>query len=285
MEISVIIPSFNRPEWSVRAIQSVINQTYKNWNLIFIDDGSTDNTYERVSKYLSGQSNISYTIVKNPNLGVSHARNTGIKLSTSPYVSFLDCDDQWFPHKLETQVNFLKANPNFNWVYTEERWLKNNQPFTKKKQHIKYDTNIFQNCVHRCFIGASTVLINKSIFQDIGLFNESFPVCEDYELWLRIANKYPIGFINDELIIKHGGHADQLSTQYKAMDYWRVKASAAMLSSKLDTSRSEAIIEFINKKLPILINGFKKYNHPEKLQDILSIRKKIDHFISNSTSL
>lgn len=284
MEISVIIPSFNRPEWSVRAIQSVINQTYKNWNLIFIDDGSTDDTYERVTQYLKLQKNIHYTVIKNSNFGVSHARNTGIKLSSSPYISFLDCDDQWLPHKLETQVNYLKANPKISWVYSEERWLKNGQPFLRKKQHIKFDKNIFQNCVHRCFIGASTVLINKSIFHDIGLFNEDFPVCEDYELWLRIANKYPIGFISDELIIKNGGHADQLSTQYKAMDYWRVKASAAMLNSQLENSKSEAITKFINKKLPILINGFKKYNHPEKLQDMLKIRENVDHFISNFTS-
>ncbi len=276
MKVNVIIPSYNRPEWTIRAIQSVAMQTYSNWHLILVDDGSSDNTYERACDYLKSCDGISYTTVKTPNLGVSHARNIGIKLSSSPLISFLDCDDWWFPHKLEAQVNFLNNNPHLKWVYTEELWLKNDQPFLRKKQHQKFDTNIFENCVNRCFIGVSSVMIMREIFNTIGFFNEDYPVCEDYELWLRISNKYPIGFLSEEHIVKNGGHDDQLSTKYKAMDYWRVKASASMLNKGLSENQTQAIKTFINKKAPILINGFNKYNHPKKAQEILRIKSLIE---------
>jgi len=275
MDISVVIPCYNRPEWSVRAIKSVIDQSYKNWQLIVIDDGSTDNTYERISSYLESCDDITYTLVKTPNLGVSHARNLGIKLSESPYISFLDCDDEWLPHKLESQMSFLKNSPDLKWVYSDERWLKNNQLFNKKNQHCKFAENIFENSVERCFIGASTVVMAREIFNEVGYFNESFPVCEDYDLWLRASHQYPIGFISEELIIKHGGHNDQLSTKYKAMDYWRVKSSASMFVKVMDNKKKLAIKNFINKKAPILIHGFEKYNAPEKAKEIQSIQSSL----------
>ena len=276
MQISAIIPCFNRPQYSIEAIKSILDQTHPVNEVIFINDGSTDNTAEVVTKYLQTHSPIPFVVVTTPNLGVSHARNLGIKLAKFEWLAFLDSDDRWVINKIEQQINFIQKNPQYLWLYTDETWLKSNLIFNKKNQHKKHSTHIFENCIRKCFIGPSTTLIHKSIFKDVGLFNDQFPVCEDYELWLRISKKYPLGFIDNELTIKNGGHTDQLSTKYKAMDYWRVKALSLHLQSNTSYEHLSLITKFISEKSAYLIKGFKKYDHKSKLTEIQDILKRVD---------
>ncbi len=273
MNVSVIIPTYNRPQQTLAAITSVFQQTYTNWELLIIDDGSTDHSLVTLKKHCQSLlPEEKYTIIASSHKGVSYSRNLGIKTARYPWLAFLDSDDEWLPEKLEKQVSFLQKNQNFLWLHSEEKWLRNGRYIKRKKIHQKKEGDVFQDCIQQCFIGPSTVIIAKAIFEKIGLFNENFPVCEDYELWLRIARNYPIGLINEELIIKHGGHSDQLSTQFKAMDYWRIKALLPVLKDFLSLRERpkdcQAMINFILNKSEILIPGFKKYGHQKKLKEV-----------------
>ena len=227
-KISVIIPTFNRKQFLSNAINSVLDQTYPNIELIIIDDGSSDKTIDQLKKYKS-----QIKVHKQPNKGISAARNKGLKISKNDWVAFLDSDDRWEPEKLEKQVNYLKQNPKHKFCHTDEIWIKNTVRVNPRNKHKKYGGYIFDKCLDICCISPSSVLIHKSIFKKIGLFDENLPVCEDYDLWLRIAMRYRFHFIEQPLVIKYGGHEDQLSRKYWGMDRFRVAALKKLLDLNL----------------------------------------------------
>lgn len=261
-KVSVIIPTFNRALTLSRAVDSVLNQSYGNLEIIVIDDGSTDNTQEILKNYPQIQ------IITQENSGVSAARNSGVKIASGTWISFLDSDDVWLTQKIEMQLEYLKGNPQFKWVYTDEIWIRNGVRVNKKKKHQKAGGDQFIPSLDQCLIGPSSVVIHNTLFKTY-TFREDFPVCEDYDLWLKLLVTNPIGFISTPLIEKYGGHTDQLSTKYFAMDLYRLKSIAWVLKNMdLTESVSQYAKDVFKQKLSILKNGAIKHSNYNLLSEI-----------------
>ncbi len=231
MNISVIIPTYNRFKFLQRALKSVYSQTHKPSEVIIIDDGSNDETPKiQTSVILNSIQNLGiktkYIFQKNG--GVSSARNLGIKNASSDWIAFLDSDDIWEKSKLQKQVEFHKDNPKILMSYTDEKWIRDDKEIKIPKKFKKYSGDIFERCLSHCIIAPSSVMIHKEILNqvqnDAKVFDESLEVCEDYDLWLRIAYENEIGLVDEKLITKYAGHEDQLSFKYWGMDRFRVRS-------------------------------------------------------------
>jgi glycosyltransferase involved in cell wall biosynthesis len=268
--VSVIIPTYNRAHVLERAINSVFKQTFRDFELIIIDDGSDDETPKLLEKICAQNKNcVSYTI---ENSGVSKARNIGVEKSSGEWVAFLDSDDEWLPHKLERQMSFISHHKNVPLVHGEEIWVRNGKRVNPKKKHQKFGGDIFLKCLPLCVISPSASIIKKKIYLEMGGFDESFPVCEDYDLWLKITSLYPVGFIEDPIITKYGGHEDQLSRKYFAMDFWRVRALKNILQKRsLSEEIKKDVIDEILYKANILKQGYIKHQNHENLAFILEV--------------
>ncbi|WP_236584221.1 MULTISPECIES: glycosyltransferase family A protein [unclassified Nitratiruptor] len=258
---SVIIPVYNRANVIKRAIESVLHQTYKDFELIVVDDGSTDETPKILEQY-------PIQVIRQENRGVSAARNSGIKAAKGKIIAFLDSDDEWKKNHLETHAEFFEKNPDYTIHQTDEIWIRNGKFLNKKKIHQKKSGYIFYDSLHLCLISPSAVAIKKELFDEVGLFREDFEVCEDYELWLRITKKYPVGFSPIQTVIKYGGHEDQLSQKYFGMDRWRIKAM-------LPFCKDPKVRKIALQKCTILINGAKKHRNKQILQEFEPIFEQL----------
>jgi glycosyltransferase involved in cell wall biosynthesis len=243
--INIILPTFNRTAKVIRAIASVLYQNFTDFEIIVVDDGSTDHTYQALLPFLNQIRYLSHS----SNRGVSAARNTGIRASDSEYIAFLDSDDYWFPQKLEKQYDFFLSSPTALICQTEELWLRHGKRVNPWKKHLKPSADIFGVSLERCLVSPSAVMLKRCLIDEIGLFDESLPVCEDYDLWLRISCQYPVYLINEFLLIKEGGAPDQLSAQIKGMDQYRIQSIEKLLKSgRLNNKQSRmAFIEFSRK--------------------------------------
>lgn len=262
MKISVVIPTYNRYEFLKRALESVYAQTYTPKEVIVIDDGSTDNTPSIQEDFPK----IKYIYQKNS--GVSSARNLGIKNSTCEWVAFLDSDDEWDLDKLKFQYEFHKNNPKILMSYTDEKWIRDGVKVKIPKKFRKHGGNIFNECLSHCIIAPSATLIHKYLLEDIGKFDESLEVCEDYDLWLRIALNNDIGLIDKKLITKYAGHEDQLSFKHWGMDRFRVKS----LEKLIESEKKEQVLETLVKKYKLLLKGAIKY---DRISDIKYYQGKL----------
>ena len=270
-EISVIIPTYNRCDLLKRAINSVIKQTITPKEIIIVDNGSTDQTYQMVSSLFP---EINYFIEKKR--GVSAARNKGILESKSKWIAFLDSDDAWKPTKLEKQIEFSIFNQDkYRIIHTDETWYRNKKFLNQLKKHKKSGGNIFKNSLQLCCISPSSVVLKKQIFEEYGLFDENLEVCEDYDMWIRITSKEEVGFLDSPLVLKYGGHSDQLSKKFWGMDRFRIKSLEKNLKNEhFSKSQKINVLDTLIEKLTIVSDGalkrgnkeiFKKYN--DKLQD------------------
>ena len=268
--VSIIIPTYNRAEFLTEALDSIMSQTYKDFELIVVDDGSSDNTKE-VVKNFDGE--IKYLYRKNQ--GVSAARNLGINEAKGDFLSFLDSDDLWERNKLEKQMDFFDKNKEAKVCYTDEIWARKGKRVNQMKKHAKYSGNIFEKSLPLCIISASSITIKKDVFARVGLFDESLIVCEDYDLWLRISNEYPVYFISEKLITKRGGHKDQLSKKYWGMDRFRIKVLEKLLSNGgLDPLQRNATLKELEKKCKIFSKGCFKREKIEEGEKYASIPLK-----------
>ena len=253
MNISVVIPSYNRKDFLKRSIDSAINQTKKPLEIIVVDDGSTDGTETMI------KSDYDFVkFIKQKNKGVSAARNIGIKVSIGEWICFLDSDDEWKKDKLEKQINAMKSNPGYKFFHSNEIWIKNGIRINQKKKHKKYGGDIFDKCLDMCRISPSSVMINKTVFDEVGNFNEDLVVCEDYELWLRICDKYRVFFIDEPLIIKYGGHQGQLSYSIESIENHRIKALEYLILENLNRKNKRHAIQMLLSKLNIYLKGLVK---------------------------
>jgi len=277
MDISVVIPTYNRYEFLKRALTSVYAQTHQPKKVIVVDDGSTDNT----SQIKKDFPNIIYIYQKNK--GVSSARNTGIKASTRSYIAFLDSDDEWLKDKLALHVAYHKQNPDILMSYTDEVWIRNGVEVKIPKKFKKLGVDIFKENLEYCNIAPSSVCLHVELLKDVGLFDESLEVCEDYDLWLRILVKYEVGLINEKLITKYAGHEDQLSFKHWGMDRFRVESLEKLLMYKFPSlsfgtrknKNKQTILSLkqtITKKYKLLLKGAIKY---DKIQDIKNYKDKL----------
>ena len=273
MNISVIIPTFNRKETLKRAIQSVVMQSYTPYEIIVIDDGSNDGTKEWLKDNFP---NVKY--IYQMNSGVSSARNKGIKFARGDWIALLDSDDEWLPNKLKDQAYEIELNPAAKFLHTNEIWIRNGVRVNQMKKHKKYGGYIFEKCLDMCRISPSSVLIKKDIFDEIGMFDETLKVCEDYDLWLRFASKYPVHFLDQPLIKKYGGHSDQLSKVDDGIESYRIRSLKKIMNSGILNKKQKTITkDVLVKKMYIYAKGLEKRN---KIRELNDTKKNIQYWIN-----
>jgi glycosyltransferase involved in cell wall biosynthesis len=256
--ITVIIPTYNRELFLKSAFESVITQTHKATEIIIVDDGSTDNTelflHEISQKYCNVK------IIRQQNSGVSSARNRGIEAATSEWITFLDSDDRWDKNKLKEQFLFHHDTFYHDEIlvsYTDEVWIRNNQVVKIPKKFKKPKEMTLSLAAEYCNIAPSSIMIHFSVFEKVGLFDETLEVCEDYDLWIRILLHYKIHLLDKKLIDKYAGHTEQLSMKYWGMDRFRTQS----LYKITQNYTSEIVLsEILIQKYLVLIKGAIKYN-------------------------
>ncbi len=272
--VSVIIPTFNRAQTLLRALSSILYQTFFDYEIIVVDDGSSDDTPGRLAPFHDHIRCISH----DHNLGVSAARNTGIKAANSPFIAFLDSDDYWLPQKLAAQAAFFNKNPEAVACQTEEIWIRNGVRVNPQRKHRKPSGDIYIPSLKLCLVSPSAVVVKKSLFDEVGLFDEDLPACEDYDLWLRISCHYPIYLLEESFVVKVGGHEDQLSSAHPGMDRFRIQAMVKMIESgKLREHQLVATLFEMKEKCRIYGNGCVRRGREEEGKYYLALPDKIEN--------
>ena len=269
--ISAVIPVYNRAGPVQRAIDSVLTQTHPPDEIIVVNDASTDNTQEKLERY----GNEIKSIYLSVNSGPSRARNEGAKAAQSTWLAFLDSDDCWEQDKLENQINYLREYPFYRIIQSEEKWIRKGTRVNKCSHHKMTAGWIFDQSLERCMISPSGVLMEKSLLEQYGYFDEALPVCEDYALWLKIARHHPVGLDRACSVIKYGGHSDQLSRKYPAMDRFRVQALLDLLEHENEDLYRVKIVAVLKKKLNILIHGYEKREKRAEAVECRGMLRKI----------
>jgi len=267
--VSVIIPTYNRG-WIVRdAIDSVLGQTYADFELVVVDDGSTDRTPQILDAYGDR-----LRVICQHNQGVSAARNRGIGDSSGPLIALLDSDDIWLPGKLSVQVDFFKKNPAALICQTEEIWIRNGLRVNPGKRHGKPSGMIFEPSLELCLVSPSAVMVRRELFEKVGLFDESLPACEDYDLWLRVGCRFPVHLIDEPLTIKRGGHEDQLSRQ-SSLDRHRIRSLVKLIDTGgLTLAQRNASVIALRKKCAVYCNGCLKRGRLEEALHYTALSRK-----------
>ncbi len=279
MKLSIIIPTYNRIEVLPRALDSIFAQNYlrdhADTEIIVVDDGSDDGTadifkHEFEKKHNNKFENLKYVVQENK--GVSAARNTGISEAKGEWFAFLDSDDEWLPNKLDRQFAEISSG-DLKVCHTEEIWIRNGVRVNQMNKHQKAGGEIFERCLPMCAMSPSSILIHGSVFDHVGVFDESLPACEDYDLWLRICAHYQVAYVAEPCINKYGGHDDQLSRAFWGMDRFRVLALEKLLTEtllreskadhKLSPDQAALTLAMMKKKNRILLNGARKHGNKE----------------------
>jgi glycosyltransferase involved in cell wall biosynthesis len=278
LTVSVIIPTFNRASMLKEAVESVLAQDFDGFEIIVVDDGSTDDT----SEVLGALPAIS--VVRQSNLGVSAARNAGIEQASGRLIAFLDSDDLWLPQKLSAQTAFFQKHPTALICQTAELWIRNGTRVNPKNRHKKHSGMIFERAVELCLVSPSAVMMRKELFDVVGLFDETLPACEDYDLWLRISCRFPIHLIDTPLIIKRGGHDDQLSKS-PGLDRFRIRALKKILDTPpeggLTHQQRLAAVKALSDKCAIYAAGCLKRGRQEEGKKYLQLKNKYERLTQN----
>ncbi|MCZ6674891.1 MAG: glycosyltransferase [Verrucomicrobia bacterium] len=254
--VTVVIPTYNRRLTLTRCLDSVLAQTKLPVEIVVVDDGSTDGT----AAWLRN-SYPQVTLIEQKNQGVSSARNMGIRKATTDWIAFLDSDDCWLPEKLEKQAQALSENPEYQICHTEEKWIFKGKDRPVADLYRKKGGWVFKDCLPVCAISPSTVLIHREVFETVGLFDETLPVCEDYDLWLRICSRLPVLLVDEALIQKHGGHEDQLSAQ-RGLDKYRIQALRKILKGDQLSDENRKLAEVqLREKCDIYAKGLEKHGN------------------------
>ncbi len=269
LKISVILTTYNRADMVIEALESVLSQQELPDEILLVDDGSTDDTMEKIRPY---QERIK--LLAQENTGISAARNTGIKTAKHDWLTFLDSDDLWKPQKLRRQKEALGQNPEYKICYTNEEWRKNGKWMNQKKAHQKYSGWIYEKCLPLCIISPSSVLIHRSVFERTGIFDEDLPACEDYDLWLRMTAIFPVLYIPEKIIIKRAGNWPQLSKQH-SLDKYRIAALEKIIKSdKLDPEQLKQTFHMLKNKCNIYKLGCEKHNRADETEWINNILRQ-----------
>ncbi len=249
--VSVVIPTFQRAAVLPRALESVRSQTRPAGEVIVVDDGSTDGTADLVRRQFP-----EVRCLRRPNGGVSAARNLGIEAAVGEWIALLDSDDAWRPEKLARQLAALAAAPDHLVCHTDEIWIRDGRRVNRGARHAKTGGRIFRDCLPLCAISPSSALIHRSVLAEVGVFDEEMPACEDYDLWLRITARYPVLLVDEPLVEKHGGHADQLSRSIPGLDRYRIRALVKILEQGcLDPGDRDAVVVTLERKCRIWADG------------------------------
>jgi glycosyltransferase involved in cell wall biosynthesis len=253
LQVSVIIPTYNRVGCLREAVDSVLSQGFRGFELIVVDDGSTDETPQLLREYGD-----SIRVLRQENRGVSAARNAGIAAGRGELIAFLDSDDIWLPGKLACQVDFFRQNPELLICQTEELWVKNGRRVNPGQRHRKRGGMIFEPSLELCLVSPSAVMLRRELFDRVGFFAEHLPACEDYDLWLRVSCRFPVGLIETPLIVKRGGHADQLSRAW-GLDRYRIESIAKLMADGcLSAAQRIAAAAVLKQKCRVYADGCRK---------------------------
>jgi glycosyltransferase involved in cell wall biosynthesis len=265
--VSVVIPTRDRSALVVEAVESVLAQRRAAPEVIVVDDGSTDGTCRALERF---RQRLLY--VYQPASGVSAARNRGAAVASGSWLAFLDSDDLWHPDKLAAQLAYHREHPSCRISQTGEIWLRDGVRVNPCRHHAKPSGDVFLPSLARCLVSPSAVLIERALFVDAGGFDESLAVCEDYDLWLRLASRLSFGLVDRPLVVKRGGHADQLSRLHWGMDRFRVAALVKLLeSTPLEGARRAAAAETLRVKCTVLAAGALKRGRAEEAERYLTL--------------
>jgi glycosyltransferase involved in cell wall biosynthesis len=271
MQISVVIPTYNRLKTLIPAVESVLNQTSSVDEIIVVDDGSTDATSGEICRCYP-----QVKLIQQSNLGVSAARNAGIKQASFDWIALLDSDDSWQPEKIGSVRKAQNRQPEYLLFHSDEIWIRRGVRVNAMKKHGKSGGWIFENCLPLCVISPSAVVFHKSLLQTSGYFDETLPACEDYDLWLKICHQYPVYYIDKPLITKNGGHRDQLSTRYWGMDRFRIRSLHRLLQQDvLNHQNRQAATAMLVKKLSILLKGARKHGNQEIIDEFAPMQERV----------
>lgn len=268
---SIIIPTYNRKTLLKIAVDSVLRQSFEDWELLVIDDGSTDATQQDIKKVKDRR----LRYIRKKHSGVSAARNTGIRAARGEFICFLDSDDRFRTRKLEYTNSFIRRFPKYRIFHTEELWYRNGAILAHKKHHQKPEGMVFAQALKLCCISISTAALHASVFLQVGLFNERLPACEDYDFWLKATARFPVKLIPHVLTIKEGGHRDQQSKKFEAMDTFRIGAIKTILESKtLNPEQRGQAIEELRRKCAIYITGAQKRGNIKGIKRYADLLKR-----------
>jgi glycosyltransferase involved in cell wall biosynthesis len=270
--VSVIIPTYNRAEKIGRAVTSVLYQTFRDFEVIVVDDGSGDRTRSVLEQF-----GTRIRVLRHErNRGVSAARNTGIRASRGPLIALLDSDDYWFPEKLERQMAFFRSQPDAVACQTEEMWVRRGRRVNPMGKHAKPSGEIFEPSLKLCLVSPSAVMLRRSLLDEVGLFDEGLPACEDYDLWLRISCRHPVHLIEEPLLVKEGGSPDQLSASVEGLDQYRIRSMVKLIrSGALDRAQVTAVRRELELKCRIYGRGCIKRGRVKEGEKYLRIPDEV----------
>jgi len=270
--VSVIIPTYNRSKLLKKAIESVLNQSHNNLELIVVDDGSDDDTPALIDWYQKrNQQKIIF--VQQENRGPAAARNRGIAAAGHDLIAFLDSDDRLHRDKIGLQVAAMEKESDYLVSHTQEIWYRHGRLLNQKARHRKESGYIFGRCLDLCAVGMSTVMIRRQLIEQVGLFDEQLPCCEDYDYWLRVSAKLPFLLIDRPLTSKDGGRSDQVSFIHRTgIDKYRIHAIEKILASgMLNADQYRMAWEELVKKCGIYGNGCIKHGRSTEGEYYLSL--------------
>jgi len=254
IRVSVIIPTYNRAALVQEAVASVLAQSFRDFEVVVVDDGSTDSTVEALAPYAQ-QVRLR---LRESRGGVAAARNTGIAAARGEWLAFLDSDDLWLPEKLARQMAYLAEPPERQICQTEETWVRRGVRVNQPRTHRKIGGCLFFPSLERCMVSPSAVLLHRRLIELHGGFDEDLPAAEDYDLWLRLSWRYEVGLVPEPLVIKRGGHADQLSAQW-GIDRYRIRALTKLLQEPgLPAPEARAARQVLARKCAIYAQGCEK---------------------------
>ncbi len=263
------------------AIESVLSQTFRDFELIVVDDGSTDGTGLLAEEY---RNRIRY--IRRSNGGVSAARNTGIAASDAPFIAFLDSDDTWLPRKLEAQAGYIRENPHIDMHQTGDIWIRRGRRVNPGARHAKLSGRIFIPSLELCLISPSAVVLRRELLERHGAFDEDLPACEDYDLWLRLTLHCESGLVPERLVVRRGGHADQLSSRFWGMDRFRVYSIMKLLGREggsMDPRDRLAAERSAREKCGVLLHGARRRGNHGLVAAVESVIARLEDRPGSST--
>src|SRR5215472_38687 len=272
LEVSVIIPTFNRRPMVIEAIQSVLAQREVRFELIVVDDGSTDGTPDAVEGALENAAT-PVRLIQTERRGVAAARNFGVEAAGAGLIGFLDSDDLWKPEKLSRQLAHLRDHPEYRICQCNELWIRNGRRVNPGLRHLKHAGDIFVESLRTCLISPSAAIMETNLFRDLGGFDETMTAAEDYDLWLRILLRYETGLLEETLVTRRAGHGDQLSATVPAIDRFRILALTKLLAApELTGAKRIATAEVLAEKCRLYAKGLQRRQRDASLYDEIALR-------------
>jgi glycosyltransferase involved in cell wall biosynthesis len=256
------------------AVESVLAQTFTDFELVVVDDGSTDESEVKLRRL-----GAPIRVIRQPRRGVAAARNLGVSAANGRYLAFLDSDDLCLPEKLAAQMGFMEEHPEVGICQTEEIWIRGGARVNPKARHRKPSGDIFKRSLELCLVSPSTVMITRALFHKAGGFDEALPVCEDYDLWLRIAVDHTVLLLAQALVVKRGGHIDQLSHSLWGMDRFRVASLQKLLRSGISGERRQWVLAELERKVSVLAAGARKRGRGGDALAFEAIRNEFDQSV------